>query len=112
MRTRNYDREFKLNAVKPYRKSQTSMSTICKDLEIPISTLSGRVKEFASHAGRCHQGKRHLKKSHSHLLKTQRDKTEFMVKNKDIFPLKKMAKMLGVARSSYYLPQKPSKRCY
>ncbi|MBM3207916.1 MAG: IS3 family transposase [Chlamydiae bacterium] len=34
-----------------------------------------------------------------------------MVKNKDIFPLEKMAQVLNVARSSYYLPQKPSKRC-
>lgn len=34
-----------------------------------------------------------------------------MVKNKDTFPLEKMAQVLDVARSSYYLPQKPSKRC-
>jgi len=34
-----------------------------------------------------------------------------MVKNKDIFPLEKMAEVLNVARSSYYLPQMPSKRC-
>ncbi len=33
-----------------------------------------------------------------------------MVKNKDTFPLEKMAQVLDVARSSYYLPQKPSKR--
>jgi hypothetical protein len=32
-----------------------------------------------------------------------------MVKNKDILPLEKMAEVLGVARSSYYSPQKPSK---
>ena len=51
MSTRNYDREFKLNAVKLYRESQKPMSQICKDLEIPISTLSGWVKEFASHGG-------------------------------------------------------------
>ena len=34
-----------------------------------------------------------------------------MVKNKDIFPLEKMAEVLDVARSSFYLSQRPSKRC-
>jgi len=34
-----------------------------------------------------------------------------MVKNKDAFPLEKMAEVLDVARSSYYLPRKPSKTC-
>ena len=34
-----------------------------------------------------------------------------MVKNKDSFPLEKMAEVLDVARSSYYLSQRPSKRC-
>jgi transposase InsO family protein len=33
-----------------------------------------------------------------------------MVKNKDIFLLEKMAEVLDIARSSYYLPQRPSKR--
>ena len=33
-----------------------------------------------------------------------------MVKNKDIFPLEKMAEVLDVARSSYYLSQRPFKR--
>jgi len=33
-----------------------------------------------------------------------------MVKNKDIYPIEKMAEVFDVARSSYYLPQRPSKR--
>ena len=49
MSTRNYDREFKLNAVKLYRESQKPMTKICKVLEIPICTLSGWFKEFKSH---------------------------------------------------------------
>ena len=35
-----YDREFKLNSIKHYRESQKSMSQICKDLGIPISTFA------------------------------------------------------------------------
>ena len=49
MSTRNYDREFKLNAVKLYRESQKPMNKISKDLEIPIATFSGWVKEFESY---------------------------------------------------------------
>ena len=49
MNTRNYDREFKINSVKLYRESQKSMTQVCKDLGIPISTFTGWVKEFADH---------------------------------------------------------------
>lgn len=49
MSTRNYDREFKLNAVNLYRESQKPMRQICKELDIPISTLNGWIKEFVAH---------------------------------------------------------------
>ena len=73
MTTRNYDREFKLNAVKLYRESQKPMSKISKDLEIPISTLSGWVKEFASHGEESFPGSGKLKPCNEevYLLKKQ-----------------------------------------
>ncbi len=99
MSTRNYDREFKFNAVKLYRESQKPMSKICKDLEIPISTLSGWIKEFEAHGEESFPGSCKLKPCNDevYLLKTKRDKIEFMVKNKDVFPLEKMAEVLDVA---------------
>ncbi len=65
------------------------MSKLCKDLEIPISTLSGWVKEFESHGEESFPGSGKLNPCNEevYLLKTKRDKIEFMVKNKDIFPL-------------------------
>ena len=45
MNTRNYDREFKINSIKLYRESQKSMTKICKDLGIPVSTFNGWLKE-------------------------------------------------------------------
>jgi len=39
MRSRKYDREFKLNAIKLYENSGKKASEICKDLGIPDSTL-------------------------------------------------------------------------
>ena len=61
MSTRNYDREFKLNAVKLYRETQKPMSKISKDLEIPMSTLSGWVKQFEAHGEESFPGSGKLK---------------------------------------------------
>ena len=41
-----YDKEFKLNSIRYYRQSQKSMSQVCKDLAIPISTFATWLKEF------------------------------------------------------------------
>ncbi len=43
-----YDKEFKINSIKHYRESQQSMSQVCKNLGIPISTFATWVKEFQS----------------------------------------------------------------
>ena len=69
------------------------MSQISKDLETPMSTLSGWIKEFGSHGEESFPGSGKLKpcNEESYLLKTKRDKIEFMVKNKDTFPLEKMS---------------------
>ena len=61
MSTRNYDREFKLNAVKFYRESQKPMRQICKELDLPISTLNGWVKEFEAHGEESFPGSGKLK---------------------------------------------------
>ena len=41
-----YDKEFKLNSIRHYQESQKSMSQVCKDLGIPISTFATWLKEF------------------------------------------------------------------
>lgn len=61
MSPRNYDREFKLNAVKLYRESQKPMRQICEDLDIPISTFNGWVKEFQAYGEECFPGSGKLK---------------------------------------------------
>ncbi len=73
MTTRNYDREFKLNAVKLYRESQKPMSQISKDLEIPMSTFIGWIKEFESHGEESFPGSGKLKPCNKeiYLLKKQ-----------------------------------------
>lgn len=46
---RQYDREFRINAVKHYLSSEKGMVQIAKDLGIPSSTLCGWVKEYKEH---------------------------------------------------------------
>jgi len=46
---RKYDKEFKLNAVKHYEVSEKPMNKVAQDLGIPISTLSGWIKEYKEH---------------------------------------------------------------
>ena len=43
---RNYDKEFKLNAVKLYKDSGKSYPVVSEELGIPMSTLVGWVKEY------------------------------------------------------------------
>ncbi|KAG6559309.1 MULTISPECIES: transposase [Candidatus Rhabdochlamydia] len=43
---KKYDREFKLNIVKHYRESGKSMTSISRDIEVPMGTLAGWIQEF------------------------------------------------------------------
>lgn len=43
---RNYDKEFKLNAVAVYRKSGKAMEVIAEEMGIPKSTFTGWVRAF------------------------------------------------------------------
>ncbi len=61
MRTRNYDKEFKLKSIKLYRESQKPMTQICKDLGIPVSTFSTWIKEFEEHGEKGFPGSGYLK---------------------------------------------------
>lgn len=45
MRSRSYDREFKLNAINLFRGGM-SAAKVCKDLGIPGSTFSGWVRAY------------------------------------------------------------------
>lgn len=73
MSTRNYDREFKLNAIKLYRESRKPMRQICEELDIPASTFHGWVKEFATYGEECFPGSGKLKPCNEelYLLKKQ-----------------------------------------
>jgi transposase len=45
-RQRTYDKEFRINAVKHYKSSGKSLKETAEGLGVPISTLSGWIKEY------------------------------------------------------------------
>ncbi|MGA8165547.1 MAG: transposase [Waddliaceae bacterium] len=49
---RQYDREFKLNAVNLYRESGKSLHNPASDLGVPMATLATWVKKFKEHGDR------------------------------------------------------------
>ena len=46
---RNYDREFKINAVKLYRESGKSYGQLSQDLGVPLATLAQWIKRYKDH---------------------------------------------------------------
>jgi transposase-like protein len=69
---RQYDREFKLNAVKLYRDSKKGVTELSRDLGIPPTTLWGWVKEFEANGEDSFQGSGKIKPCNAdiaHLLR-------------------------------------------
>ncbi|MBM3911149.1 MAG: transposase [Thaumarchaeota archaeon] len=66
MRTRTYDKEFKLNAIELCKKGK-SLSTVSRDLDIPIATLYGWLERYNKDGERGFPGSGNLKDSDKEL---------------------------------------------
>ena len=53
---RQYDKEFRINAVKHLKNSDKSLKEVAKDLGIPKSTLRGWIKEYKEHGEKSFPG--------------------------------------------------------
>ena len=73
MRSRNYDREFKLNAMKLYENSGKKASEICRDLGIPDSTFSVWVKEYRKEKDNSFPGSGKIKSSNEELYRLKKE---------------------------------------
>ena len=71
MRSKSYDKEFKLNAVKLHLNGK-SAGQVCRDLGIPGSTFSGWVKEYKKEDGRCFSGSGKPKPGDEEFVKPQK----------------------------------------
>jgi transposase-like protein len=70
---RNYDKEFKLNAVNLYLGSGCSYSQIAKELGIPESSLVGWVKAYKRDKEEAFPGKGHVKASDEEIIQLRKE---------------------------------------
>ena len=70
---RNYDKEFKLNAVKLYKDSGKSYPVVSEELGIPMSTLVGWVKEYETCGVESFPGKGSIKQADMGLIQLRKE---------------------------------------
>jgi len=73
MKSRNYDREFKLNAVRLHTSGGKKASKVCKDLGIPDSTFSGWVKEYRENGEDSFRGSGKIKSSNKEMHRLKKE---------------------------------------
>lgn len=72
MKSRKYDREFKLNSVKLYRESGKTLEEIGRDLGIPKTTLYTWIEEFKDHGENSFPGSGSLKPCNEQLYRLKK----------------------------------------
>jgi len=72
MRSRSYDKEFKLNAI-ALHKNGKSAGQVCRDLGIPGSTFSGWVKEYDQDKEKSFPGSGNIKASNEELYRLKKE---------------------------------------
>ena len=95
MSKRNYDREFKLNAVKLYRESGKSLGVISEDLGVPLSTFSTWVKQYEEQGDKSFPGSGVLKPCNEEVYRLRRELAD-MKQERDI--LKKAVAIFSKAK--------------
>jgi transposase len=72
-KVRNYDKEFKLNAVALYKESGRSYKQISEELGIPPSTLVGWIKEQEACGTESFPGKGYIKQSDMEVVQLRKE---------------------------------------
>ncbi|MEW9824354.1 MAG: transposase [Candidatus Symbiodolus clandestinus] len=92
---RNYDKEFKLNAVKLYHSSGKTCCQLGKELGISKTTLSGWVRRYQRDGAEAFPGKGNLKVSEAENIQLRKELAAVR-EERDI--LKKALSIFSVAR--------------
>jgi len=74
-KARNYDKEFKLNAVRLYLESGRGFKKIAEELGVPFSTLVGWVDDHKKAGAEAFPGKGHVKPSDMEVLNLRKELT-------------------------------------
>lgn len=73
---RKYDKEFRINAVKHCKNSGKTVKAVAEDLGVPISTLTGWIREYKEHKEEAFPGSGNIKpcnEEYYRLLKAYED---------------------------------------
>jgi transposase len=73
MRTKSYDKEFKLNVMKLYREGNRSAAQICEEYGVPESTFSGWITQYKKHGADGFPGSGQVKDSEKDALRLKRE---------------------------------------
>jgi transposase len=93
---RQYDREFKLNAVKLYQEGSKSLDKVALDLGIPMQTLASWVKQFKEHGDKGFPGSGTLMPCNEELFRLRKELAD-VKQERDI--LKKAVAIFSKAKS-------------
>lgn len=72
-KTRTYDKEFKLKAVKLYLESDHGFKQVANDLGVPFSTLVGWVDDYKKEGANAFPGKGHIKHSDEEMVNLRKE---------------------------------------
>jgi len=73
MRSRSYDREFKLNAVKLFKTSQKSQAAFCKEIGVPPTTFIGWLQDCEKDGDKSFPGSGNIKDSNEELYRLKKE---------------------------------------
>jgi transposase-like protein len=72
MKSRSYDREFKLNAIELYNNGKSG-TNVCRDLGIPDSTFWGWLAEYKQHGANSFVGSGNVKEANKDVHQLQKE---------------------------------------
>ena len=72
MRSRTYDKEFKINALELYKKGKTG-TEICRDLGVPESTFWGWLKQYSTEGMESFTGSGNVKPINQETLQLRKE---------------------------------------
>lgn len=70
---KNYDQEFKLNALKLHKESGRSVNSIADELGVPTTTFHQWVQAYKKEGGASFPGKGHVKSSDAELIALRKE---------------------------------------
>ena len=73
MRSRSYDKEFKLNAVRLFKDSNKSQTSFCREIGVPPTTFIGWLQDYEKDGEKSFPGSGNIKDSNEELYRLKKE---------------------------------------